>query len=258
MSNSFVRAAALARKGSLAASLLICVAASAQTSTVRAAINEQAGSEAAARQTQEQINKIDDATRDAVYEYRATLQETESLQRYNQQLEAQVKSQQDEMVSMQKQIEQIEITSREILPLLMRMLETMEQFVKLDIPFLPDERSKRIAGLKDMMVRADVSIAEKYRRIVEAYQVEMEYGRTLESYEGKIGDRTVSFVRIGRVALMYQTLDGDETGYWDAEKKAWQVDNDYKDHMKAALKMAKKQSAPDLMIVPIAAPKESK
>ena len=80
------------------------------------------------------------------------------------------------------------------------------------------------------MDRADVTISEKYRRIVEAYQVEMDYGRTIEAYEGELasegGDpRTVQFLRVGRVTLLYQTLDGRETGYWDADRKAWVVDD---------------------------------
>ena len=74
-----------------------------------------------------------------------------------------------------------------------------------------------------MMSRADVTISEKYRRILEAYQVELDYGRTLEAYEGKLGSgddaRTVQFLRVGRVALLYQTLDGKETGYWDARQE---------------------------------------
>ena len=97
------------------------------------------------------------------------------------------------------------------------------------MPFLLEERTNRVDGLQKLMTQADVSISEKYRRIIEAYQIELEYGRTLEAYEGLIGEgtdaRTVDFVRLGRVSLMYQTLDGTETGYWNAEEKKWTVDN---------------------------------
>jgi hypothetical protein len=107
-----------------------------------------------------------------------------------------------------------------------------------------------------MMGRADVSTSEKYRRIVEAYQIEMEFGRTIEAYQGKVGDKTVDILRAGRVSLMYQTLDGKETGYWDAATKKWVVDKDYQDAMRAGLKVAKKQAAPDFISVAISAPKE--
>jgi len=129
------------------------------------------------------------------------------------------------------------------------------------MPFLIENRRERIQKLKDVMGKADVAISEKYRRIVEAYQIELDFGRTLESYEGKLqGDpagRTVKFLRMGRVALMYQTLDGEETGYWDAEKKGWVVANEYREAMKDGIKVATKQGAPELIEAPIHAPVES-
>ncbi len=239
------------------AALALSATASAQSGAASRAIAEQAATEQAARQAQQAVDKLDDETRSAVAEYRATIQETESLKRYNEQLSQQLKSQVDEMGRMQQQIKDIETTSREIVPLLQKMLDTLDQFVKLDVPFLADERSKRIASLKEMMARADVSIAEKYRRIVEAYQIEMEYGRTIEAYEGRVGDRTMQFLRVGRVALLYQTLDGKSVGYWDAEAKDWKEDNGYRSAMRRAIKVAKKEGAPDLITVPVAAPKEA-
>lgn len=233
-------------------------AVTANPAKVKTVINEQSGAEAAAKAAQDKINGIDDRTKDVVADYRATLQETASLKRYNEQLALQIKSQETEMVTMAQELVQIERTSREIVPLLQKMLETIDTFVGLDMPFLTDERKKRVATLKDMMKRADVSLSEKYRRIVEAYQVEMEYGRTLESYTGKIAEKSVEFLRVGRVALLYQNLDGSDTGYWDAQKKEFVEDNDYRDTIRSGLKVAKKQSAPDLLIVPISAPQEIK
>jgi hypothetical protein len=159
---------------------------------------------------------------------------------------------------MTRQLVEIETTSREALPMMQKMVATLDGFVKLDIPFLPEERANRIATLKDMMTRADVSVSEKYRRIVEAYQIEIEYGRTIEAYQGKVDDRTVDFLRAGRVALLYQTLDGAETGYWDAGARKWVADDDYEEAITAGLKVAKKQAAPDFISVPVSAPKEVK
>jgi len=143
-----------------------------------------------------------------------------------------------------------------------KMLDTLAQFVALDVPFLVEERSRRVTGLQQMMTRADVTISEKYRRILEAYQVEMDYGRTIEAYEAKLGDgegaRTVQFLRVGRVSLLYQTLDGKETGYWDARKKAWTIDDDYQHSFKQGVAVAKKLSAPEMLIVPVPAPKDVK
>jgi hypothetical protein len=163
---------------------------------------------------------------------------------------------------MDRQLLEVETTSREVLPLMQNMLATLDQFVKLDVPFLLEERTKRVATLEDMMSRADVTISEKYRRIVEAYQVEMDYGRTIEAYEGELASgggepRTVQFLRVGRVTLLYQTLDGRETGYWDAEQKGWVVDNGYAHGFKEGIAVAKKSRAPEMLIVPVPAPKEA-
>ena len=256
MKNSVRSAAAIV---SLAfASALTWTAVQAQTGTVNAAVTEQTGANKAAAASQAKINSLDDETQRMLGDYRATLRETDSLRRYNEQLEKQIEDQQREMQSIADQISEIEHTNREIYPLMQRMIETIDKFVALDVPFLKAERLKRVAGLKEMMNRADVSTAEKFRRILEAYTIEMEYGRTLEGYEDKLGEgetaRTVNFLRIGRVALMYQTLDADETGYWDTDKKDWVKDNGYKDEVRNGLKIARKQKAPDLLVAPIHAP----
>jgi hypothetical protein len=210
--------------------------------------------------SQERIDGLDDETQKLLAEYRRVKNETESLRTYNKQIEAQIPSQLEEMASFERQLKEVETTSREVLPLMRRMLETLEQFVKLDVPFLPDERKKRVATLLEMMDKANVTISEKFRRIVEAYQIEMEYGRTLEAYEGKLGEgddaRTVQFLRVGRVALMYQTLDQKETGYWHAEQKAWVPDDSYRSAFAKNLAVAKKLGAPDLLVVPVPAPKK--
>jgi uncharacterized protein DUF3450 len=223
-----------------------------------AAMAEQAAANKDAAASQQRIDQLADQTQDMVTRYRQAISDTESLKKYNEQLAIQVKSQGERMASMKRQLADIESTQRDVLPLMQKMIDTLEQFVALDVPFLKEERARRVASLKQMMARADVSTSEKYRRILEAYQIEMEYGRTLEAYEGKLGDgdaaRTVDFVRMGRVALMYQTPDGKETGYWDAKEKKWVVDGQYAHDVREAIRVAKKQGAPDLLWAPVPAP----
>ena len=105
------------------------------------------------------------------------------------------------------------------------------------------------------MDRADVTNAEKYRRIVEAYQIENDYGRTIEAYRGTLDNgKTVDFLRVGRIALVYQTLDGEETGVWDQGAQDWvELDDSYRTSIKQGLKIARKQSAPDLIELPLPA-----
>ncbi|MCX7062505.1 MAG: DUF3450 domain-containing protein [Nevskia sp.] len=186
-------------------------------------------------------------------EYRNSLREADSLKLYVQQLKSQLRSQEAEKEVVRSEIREIARTNIEILPLMQDMLGTFGQFVELDTPFLIDERRERVKQLNEMMPRADVTVSEKFRRILEGYQVEIDYGKTIEGYRGKLEGREVDFLRIGRVALMYQTPDAKETGYWDREKKGWVIDNSAAEGVKEGLKIARKQSSPDLMILPIQA-----
>ncbi len=221
-------------------------------------VQEQVAADRAASDVQKRLNKIDDETRELVLRYRQYLSETDNLDEYMKLLSAQVKSQDEEIAFVGKQLEDIEVTAREITPLMQRMVTTLGRFVQLDLPFLPEERRKRVESLQDMMGRADVSISEKYRRILEAYQIEAEYGRTLESYQGQFGEgdsaRTVRFLRLGRVALLYQTMDLEETGYWDANQKKWIVDNSYREAAMKGFEVAEKKGAPDIFTAPVPAP----
>ena len=212
------------------------------------------------RQSQEEINKLRERTQDAAGRYAQAMADADSLERYNNQLQEQVRSQQTEIASIERQLTEIETTNREVQPLMQQMVDTLAQFVKLDVPFQLEERQNRVQGLKDMMARADVTISEKYRRILEAYQIELEYGRTLTTYQGRLGTgadaRTVEFVQLGRVSLMYRTIDGSETGYYDATKKDWVRDDSYKSSIELALRVVRREGGAELLTVPVPAPQE--
>jgi hypothetical protein len=228
--------------------------------TVETAVNAQVAVDKEAAASQDRINEIRDKTQDAASKYAQALAESESMEKYNKQLAGQVADQDKELASIERQLVEIETTNREVQPLMQQMVDTLERFVALDVPFLLEERTNRVQSLQDLMPRADVAISEKYRRIIEAYQIELEYGRTLETYAGVLaddgGERTVDFVRLGRVSLMYQTLDGTETGYWNTQEKKWVVDNSYAESVAEARRVAKKDGAPDLLKIPVPAPQE--
>jgi len=220
------------------------------------AIETQVKTDIAAQQSQQHVDGLSEETTQMLAEYRDVLAQTESLQAYNDQLDSLVASQQTELASIAQQLNNIETTQRDIVPLMVKMIEVMTQFVALDIPFLPEERQARVIELETLMSRADVSLAEKYRRILEAYQVETEYGRTIEAYQDEllINDslRTVDFLRIGRVSLYYLTLDGLEAGMWDTASQQWQVlPSDYLQAIGQGLKVALKQLPPDLLVLPV-------
>jgi len=227
-----------------------------------AAVATQTQADQAAAATQQRIDALDEQTQGVAAKYTQALADVDSLTQYNEQLARQVKSQQTEVASLERQLAALQVTEREVQPLMHKMVATLEQFVDLDVPFLKEERSARVAQLKDLLERADVAIAEKYRRILEAYQIELEYGRTLDAYEGNLGEgdaaRIVAFVRLGRVSLMYQTLDGQETGYWNQSKRTWERADHYAKAVKDALGIARKSGAPDLLRVPVPAPVDAK
>jgi hypothetical protein len=222
------------------------------------ALNAQGQVDREAAQSQEQLNDIRERTQDAAGRYAQASADADSLERFNAQLQEQVEAQETEIASIQNQLLEIETTNREVQPLMQQMVDTLARFVELDVPFLLEERTTRVQDLKDMMGRADITVSEKYRAILEAYQIELEYGRTLSAYEGRLGTgadaRTVEFAQLGRVSLMYRTLDGSETGYWDVNQKTWVVDDSYKEAVEEALRVARRDGAADLLTVPVPAP----
>ena len=201
-----------------------------------------------------------DAGQDPGSRYAQAVGDIQSLERFNRLLEEQVRSQEAEVASIERQLVDLETTNREVQPLMAQMVTTLDRFIQLDVPFLLEERTAVVDNLKRTMDRADVSTSEKYRLILEAYQTELEYGRTLETYEGHLGTgaaaRTVEFARLGRVTFLYRTLDGSETGYWDAQKKDWVIDPSLRDAIETAIKVAKGDGPPELLTVPVPAPQE--
>ncbi|MFA5630812.1 MAG: DUF3450 domain-containing protein [Porticoccaceae bacterium] len=228
--------------------------------TLDSALATQEATDKAASASQKRINEIRDRAQDAAGRYATAVADAESLEKYNAELNKQVASQKDEMTSIERQLLDIETTNREVQPLMVKMVEALERFVALDVPFMLEERTARVDSLKEIMSRADVTLSEKYRRIMEAYQIELENGRTLDTYFGQLGTgpdaRTVSFVRLGRVSLLYQSLDGNETGYWDASQKEWVRADQYAHAVSEARRIARKDGPPDLLRVPVPAPQE--
>lgn len=209
-----------------------------------------------ARASQQKVDGISGQIDDKVQQYKTLLKEIEGLEVYNGQLARQIKNQEQEMLDINNSIDEVSVIERQITPLMIKMIDGLEQFVALDVPFLEEERAKRIADLKALMDRANVAPSEKFRRVMEAFQVEMDFGRTIEAYAGlqDIGGQTknVDFLRIGRTALMYQTRDGSAQGVWNNKTKQWdELDSSYRSQIAKGLRMAKKQLAPNLIMVPV-------
>jgi hypothetical protein len=206
--------------------------------------------------SQKRIDGIADETDSLAIQYRTVIHQIDALRIYNRQVENLIASQDEEIADFGQQIDEVELVGRQVTPLMLGMIGALENFVELDVPFLEEERSKRIAALRELMERSDVTDAERYRRILEAYQIENEYGRTIEAYEGELtlngSARTVDYLRVGRVVFIYQTRDETEAGVWDQENREWKLlGADSRSAIRQGLRIARKQAAPDLLRLPV-------
>ena len=211
-----------------------------------------------AANSQVRVNNYTEQVQSKLQQFNTVTKELDGLNVYNQQMQAQLNNQVLELAQLAKSMEEVSVIERQISPLMARMISTLESFVNLDVPFLPVERAKRVNDLKEMMVRADIAVSEKFRRVLEAYQIEVDYGRTIEAYSGLLTiesqEMNVDFLRVGRVSLVYQTRDGNRLGQWNQESGQWQsLSQDYRLGVNKALRIARKQLAPDLIMVPLTA-----
>ncbi len=209
-----------------------------------------------AANSQLKVNSFTEQVQSKLQQFNTTTKELDGLHVYNQQMQSQLDNQVSELVQLAKSMEEVSVIERQVSPLMARMISTLENFVQLDVPFLPAERSKRINDLKSMMIRADISVSEKFRRVLEAYQVEVDYGRTIEAYSGlltvKGQEMDVDFLRVGRVSFIYQTRDGSQLGQWEQQSGQWKsLSPNYRLGVNKALRIARKQLAPDLIMVPL-------
>ncbi|WP_341326897.1 DUF3450 domain-containing protein [Methylotuvimicrobium sp. KM2] len=246
----------------LAGVTVLFLSAGAYSDPLNQAIDTGLATNKAAVDSQKTIDRLSDQTQKMLEEFRTASRNADTLQTYNKHLKDLLASQQQEKASLERQLDQIEDTQREIVPLILRMLDSLEQFIALDVPFLPEERQERLSQLKDMINRADVTPAEKFRRIIEAFQVENEYGNTIEAYRADLelggSVSSVDFLRLGRVALYFQRLDGSETGYWNKETQSWEtLPSSYRNAIRDGLRIARKEAAPDLLTLPLPAPEVS-
>lgn len=199
------------------------------------------------------------AQEDPVAEYDTLLRETQALEAYNALLQRQISTQERQISELQASIGDVPDLERLVPPLIERMVDGLEEFVELDIPFQEDERLDRVAAMRNLVEDGDVSDSEKFRRVLEAWEVENEYGRAVSSYSGTLDiggvSREVDFLQIGRVALLYQTANLDQVGAWDPDQRQFvPLGTEHRNSIRQAIRMAQNTVAPDLVLVPIPAP----
>lgn len=211
-----------------------------------------------AQAAQEEVNEVVDRTRSLEDQYRGILKENEGLVVYNRLMSAQVEGQQAVLDDIAYSMDQVDVINRQIFPLMERMIDGLEQSIALDTPFLMEERNERIESLKSLMSRSDVSVAEKFRKVMESYQIEMDYGTSSEWYRQTLEiegtTRDYNMLRIGRIGLYFQSDDARITGQYDPiERQFVLLDDEHRSEIRKGLRMARQLIAPELILVPVEA-----
>ncbi|MBL4826605.1 MAG: DUF3450 domain-containing protein, partial [Spongiibacteraceae bacterium] len=178
----------------------------AQANTVDAVLKVGQAKTAAAQKSQVRVDRLASDTGDLLQDYKTVMKQVDGLRVYNARLDRQIKNQLERIKDIEVSIGQVTIIQRQITPLVIRMINSLEQFINLDVPFHMEERKKRIAFLRANVDRSDLSVAEKFRQVLEAYKIENEYGRKIDTYKGSANidgvEREVNFFRVGRIALV--------------------------------------------------------
>ncbi len=239
---------------------LFCINIFLGANTIDSSINIQKKTNLKLANYQTKINKLNNKYENLLVEYNYVNKEIKNNKAYNNQLRKIVLSQKKELLSFDNQIKTIGETQKNLVPLMLEMLESLNVLLKEDAPFLLDERKTRLDNIKKAYERSNITNAEKYRIILEAFKIEYDYANTIESYKDLKDNKTYDFLRIGRVGLYYQSLNLKEYGYWDKSNNKWVVIDDFtaQFNIRKAIKIAKKHNSVSFLNLPFSSTKELK
>lgn len=210
----------------------------------------------AGQHSQRIVDKLSRETQNMLREYQNLMQKGDYQNAYNAELKQRLEEQSEEIDSLKKQLADVQITRLHIMPFLRDQTAALKQFIELDLPFEQEARLASIQRLEAMLASSKVSLSEKFRRVMQAWQTESDYSYQLQSYRDTVqwqGESlSVNFLRVGRLALYFQSLDGKVSAYWQTASKQWQaIDDQYHGAIQQALRVADKQLPPQLLALPI-------
>jgi len=217
---------------------------------------EEAKTFKASKKSQVRIDSVYEQTVELIAEYRNTVDEADVLRGYNDHVQRMVDDQKANIASLQSQIAGIDKVKQGVVPLMYKMIDTLEKFVELDVPLRPAQRKERIESLRDLMGNSDVTTSEQFRLVLEAYEIESNYGTVFDAYQAEIdlGDRTITadFVHMGRIALVAQSLDMKNAWVWNNESRSWDaLGDEYLKPITDTIRMARKQLPIDMTKLPV-------
>ena len=243
------------------ATALVTGPAAAQDANVNQVLAAEGERIEAARRAQRQIDQIAEQTRQRFNEYQILSKEIDGLRLYNDLMQARVDDQERQLRELRESIDTVTVIGRQVTPLMVRMIDGLEKFIELDVPFRLEERRARVRSLRALLQRSDVTTAEQFRNVMQAWQIENDYGRFPDTYTGEleIGGvlREVDFLMLGRVGLYYVTPDNAIAGAWDQRTREWvALSRADAEQIRAGLNVLKTGS-PQLFMIPIAPPQEN-
>ena len=243
----------------VAALLLLAWMSAVSAAQLKESLDVVSGTNRSATESQKKVEDLAAQTRTLLEEYRRLQDGAEYQAAYTRELQERDLAQRAQIDELQRQIAQAEITRQRIVPLLRSMADALEKFVVLDLPFHHEERINGVLLLKRRLNQTDLSVSDKFRLVLEAYQLEQDYGSKIEAWRGPLQwqgqELSVEFLRVGRVALYFQSLDGANSGYWSKTQEGWiPLDPRYNRDVAEALRVARNQIAPQLLQLPMRAP----
>ena len=210
--------------------------------------------------SQDRIDQTERETDKIVNEYKVVSKQVEGLKLYNEQKRIQIQAQLDLMDKLDNQLTQVVVIQRQIPPLAQKMLDTLETFISLDTPFRKEERRERVDLVRSSLAKPKVTASEQVRQVLEAYNIEAEYGRKIDTYEDELSDGTVvNILVIGRIGMFYQTKDERTSGRWNngidpntGEVIGWEeLSSSYRKPIRDAIRIAKKLAPTDMLMMPV-------
>lgn len=210
----------------------------------------------ASAKSQEKINNLYTQSQELLAEYRAVIDEAENLAVYNDHVQRLVDDQNAGIASLERQIGEVDNTKKGVVPLMYKMIASLEQFIAADIPVNLKDREARVERIKEVMSNASITTSERFRLVLEAYEIETDYGSMFSAYQGELDfegqTMTVDFVHLGRVALLAQSLDAKNSWIWNNKDRKWEkLGDEYLAPITTAIRMARKQIAPELIKLPV-------
>ena len=243
-----------------AGSLSLGTAAMGQT-TLDQVLDEGASVNVLAQESQARVDAIVSDTDKVITQYKSVLKTVDGLKVYNAQMERSIERQMQAMEELTENIKNVTDVKRQVEPLLTKMIDGLEQFIRNDLPFQLEERLAGLERVKNLMTDPNIDSSERFRSVFELYQIESDYGRVFQSYpqtmEVNGQERIVDMLMVGRVALLYQTTDGTVSGAYNKETKQFDIVDEatYRKSITSAIRVANAQEAADkILILPISAP----